>query len=326
MRVSADVMRARWWPLALGALSAAVLAVLVWMLLRLGTASSELEALRSRSSVQDATISQLSGGLSTTEAQLRAHGVTPSAPPPAQIVQGVAGPAGAQGPGPSDGQVRAAVDAYLAAHPPAPGAGASDTQVLDAVTVYLVAHPPAPGPPPSDDQVAAAVAAYMAAHPPPAGPARRPRCSRANRRHGPAARRVDVDRSRGHHLRLRPGLAEPGAALHVHGPPGRGAVSVCYGCGRACRVRPVAGCRPRVAHPGRDRSPRSRAVALARPVAAAQPGPAAVADRCAAGLGVGEPRRTQPPRAAVDRTAFFAPAVGLRTSGGGAFRVSGHMC
>jgi hypothetical protein len=118
---------------------------------------------------QDAQISALYGGLATTEQQLTAHGIKPSAPPPAQIIQGATGPAGPAGPGPSDQQVQAAVDVYLAANPPT--ANVSTDALTTVVDAYLTLHPPAAGPPPSNAQVATAVAAYMAVNPPPSGPA-----------------------------------------------------------------------------------------------------------------------------------------------------------
>jgi hypothetical protein len=152
--------RASAWVLAL----LAVL-VLVWMVTRLGAASSQLDAQRQQLGAQNAAIAQLAAGLGTTEQQLKEHGISPSAAPPGQILQGATGPAG---PGPSDAQVQVAVDGYLLAHPPSAVVPAA--QVEADVTAYLALHPPAPGPPPSDAQVAAAVAAYMSAHPAPSGP------------------------------------------------------------------------------------------------------------------------------------------------------------
>ncbi len=114
---------------------------------------------------QQTAIDRLSGGLETTRAQLEQHGIKPVAPPPQELVTGAAGP---PGPGPSDAQVAAAVDVYLAGHPPT--ASASTEQLTTVVAAYLTLHPPAPGAPASDAQVATAVSAYMAAHPAPSGP------------------------------------------------------------------------------------------------------------------------------------------------------------
>src|SRR5581483_6556741 len=63
-------------------------------------------------SAQQSTIDRVGSALGTVEDQLKAHGISPSAPPPAQLITGPPGP------GPSDAQVQAAVDVYLAAHPP----------------------------------------------------------------------------------------------------------------------------------------------------------------------------------------------------------------
>jgi hypothetical protein len=158
-------------PLLLGALALVVLGVLIFMLLVMAGLREQLHQQGMDSAAQQQTITNLSSGLTTTEKQLEEHGIKPSAPPPSNLVVGPPGPAGAAGPGPSDAQVQAAVDVYLAAHPPAAGASASDTQVLDAVTVYLVAHPPAPGQNATAAQISTAVAAYMAANPAPSGPA-----------------------------------------------------------------------------------------------------------------------------------------------------------
>ncbi len=169
MRPVSDVVRRRGLWTSVWLLAVLAVLVLVWMVTRLGAASDQLDAQRQQLGVQNTAIAQLAAGLGTTEQQLKAHGISPSAPPPASIIAqaGPPGPQGEQGPGPSDAQVQAAVDVYLGQHPPT---GTVPAEVVDAaVTVYLTQHPPAPGPPPSDAQVAAAVAAYMAANPAPSG-------------------------------------------------------------------------------------------------------------------------------------------------------------
>ncbi len=161
--------RGQWWDITRWLVGLAFAAVFVVALAWLGTASDQLDAQRQQIANQNAAIDKLSSGLATTEAQLTQHGITPAAPPPAQIVTGATGPAGPQGPGPSDAQVQTAVDVYLSAHPPT--ANVSADALTTVVTAYLTQHPPAAGPPPSDTQVSNAVATYMAAHPAPSGPA-----------------------------------------------------------------------------------------------------------------------------------------------------------
>lgn len=167
------------------AVGAIVVALLVFMLVELGVASRQLNGLRAQQSQQSKTVSDLATNLADAQSQLKQHGITPTQPPPAQIIAqagppGAQGPAGAQGPGPTDAQIAAAVAAYMSTHPAPPGAtgpGPSLDQITAAVTAYLKANPPAPGPTgatgpgPSDSQVADAVAVYMANHPAPAGPA-----------------------------------------------------------------------------------------------------------------------------------------------------------
>lgn len=138
------------------------------------------QRLQSQNASRDRAITALSGSLATTEQQLKAHGISPSAAPPAQVIQGATG---AQGPGPSDAQVQAAVDEYLAVHPPSGTVPAA--QVEADVTSYLALHPPAPGANASEAQVAAAVAAYMGVHPVPSGPAGSPGASGAAGGQGP---------------------------------------------------------------------------------------------------------------------------------------------
>lgn len=130
--------------------------------------------------------------------QAQDAGLTPVAPPPKKILDDpgvVAGPKGDQGepgpagPGPTDAQVRAAIDAYFRQHPVANGRPPTPTEIAAAVVNYLTAHPPSPGPVgpsgpagaegdrgdagpgPTAEQVAAAVEDYLTEHPPPSGPA-----------------------------------------------------------------------------------------------------------------------------------------------------------
>lgn len=160
------LLRTHGWRIAMGTVLFAGVVAVLFMLFQLGSASTQLESLRRQSDAQNAQIAALSGGLATTEQQLKAHGIAPSAAPPSQIIRGAAGP---QGPGPSDVQVQVAVATYLAAHPPAVNASAA--QVEDAVSAYLLLHPPTPGPGPTQAQIAAAVSSYLASNPPPSGPA-----------------------------------------------------------------------------------------------------------------------------------------------------------
>lgn len=166
---------------ALAAVTAvSVAAVIVFMLLLESHLADRMRqqttTTETRAAGQQTAIDRLATGLDSARTQLQQHGLTPSVPPPSEILRGLpgpAGPAGAQGPGPSDVQVQTAVDAYLAIHPPAAGANATDVQIITAVTTYLRAYPPPPGPPgpgPTDTQIAGAVAVYVSAHPPPAGP------------------------------------------------------------------------------------------------------------------------------------------------------------
>src|SRR6185503_4962722 len=126
---------------------------------------------------QQAQITALSGGLSTAEAQLSAHGITPIPKPPSVIVSEVAGPP------PSDSQVQSAVDSYLQAHPPT--ANVDPVQLAQVVDAYLVVNPPAGSPPPPTE-VAADVASYLQANPPPSGPAGEAGSPGADGQQGPA--------------------------------------------------------------------------------------------------------------------------------------------
>lgn len=87
-------------------------------------------------------------------------------PVPPTVVQGD------RGPGPTAGQIRDAVAAYMTAHPPPRGeAGRPPTpdEVAAALAQYMAAHPPEPGRPPTAAEIANAVATYFATNPPPRG-------------------------------------------------------------------------------------------------------------------------------------------------------------
>lgn len=156
-------------------------ALLVILMLLIYTITNVME-LRTSESQQAQKVTAFSSALAGAQAQLKQHGIQPSQPAPSQIIAqiGPAGPQGVQGPGPSDAQVQAAVQAYLAAHPIA-GQPPTDAQVAAVVAMYWAQHPPAAGPagptgvqgpPPSDKQIADAVAAWQTAHPvvAPSGP------------------------------------------------------------------------------------------------------------------------------------------------------------
>jgi hypothetical protein len=152
-------------------LAFAVVAVLAFLILKLGHASDQIAAQVEQGAARDRAVAALASGDSQLRAQVRSLGGTPNVPPPQVVVSAIPGAAGQQGPGPSDAQVATAVAAYLLAHP-VPGVPLS--QVESAVTAALAASPPPSGPPgpgPSDRQVADAVAAYLQANPPPSGPA-----------------------------------------------------------------------------------------------------------------------------------------------------------
>lgn len=138
--------------------AAAVL--MAFLILKLGRASDQIGSLNQADAARDRAIAALADAEASARAQIKSLGGTPGVPPPQVIISGAAG---AQGPGPSDAQVQAAVDLYLLAHPPSPLVPAALVEAD--VTAYLALHPPAP----SDAQVATAVAAFMAAHPAPNG-------------------------------------------------------------------------------------------------------------------------------------------------------------
>jgi hypothetical protein len=154
-------------------LGLAVLALVVFLLLLVGRASSRIDSLNSDSQSRDRAIGALASAEAQARDQIKALGGTPNVPPPAVIISAIPGATGQQGPGPSDAQITSAVAAYLEAHPVP---GVSGAQVAAGVASYLAASPapsgPA-GPGPSDQQIADAVAAYMSANPAPSGPAGR---------------------------------------------------------------------------------------------------------------------------------------------------------
>jgi hypothetical protein len=90
----------------------------------------------------------------------------------ADPVPGIPGPRGEQGApgrGPTPGEIKAAVDAWLAVNPPPPGRAPTTAEVAAAVTQYLTMNPPAPGRPPTSAEIADAVRVYLTANPPPRG-------------------------------------------------------------------------------------------------------------------------------------------------------------
>lgn len=90
--------------------------------------------------------------------QVKRLGGTPVVPAPA------AGPAGPQGPGPTQAQIDAAVAVQLAEHPPPAGQNATPAMVASAVADFLTVHPPQPGRPPTAEEIASAASAYIAEH------------------------------------------------------------------------------------------------------------------------------------------------------------------
>lgn len=170
-----DQRRRRTLYAAGGVFCAAVLGLVVFLILVLFQASGQIRDLNAASRTQQAQVDGLAGAVNSARAQIKGLGATPVVPAPSQILKtivasGPSGPAGAQGPGPSDAQVQAAVAAYLSAHPVP---GVSSQQVASAVDAYFAASPPPSGPQgpgPSQQQIADAVASYMAANPAPSGP------------------------------------------------------------------------------------------------------------------------------------------------------------
>lgn len=81
-----------------------------------------------------------------------------------QTQEGTPGKPGEPGPGPTQEQINAAVDAWFRTHPLPEGKSPTAEQVVTAVGEYLRANPPAPGRPPTPDEIAVATANYIALH------------------------------------------------------------------------------------------------------------------------------------------------------------------
>lgn len=69
-----------------------------YVVLQLVGLRQSLDSERRSQAADSAAIAQLSNALNTTRSQLQQHGVTPKVPPPTEIIQGLAGATGAQGP------------------------------------------------------------------------------------------------------------------------------------------------------------------------------------------------------------------------------------
>lgn len=123
-------------------------------------------------------ITALSSAYGDSQTQIEDLGGDPSGPPAEELLEDPEytpqpGPQGETGPGPSDDQVYAAVEAYFRLHPVEDGEDASPAMIAAAVINYLTEHPPAPGDPgpaPTADQILGAVGTYLAANPPASGP------------------------------------------------------------------------------------------------------------------------------------------------------------
>lgn len=77
--------------------------------------------------------------------------------------RGAEGPAGPPGPGPSDEQVYAAIEAYYLEHPDT--GEPSPAQMTAYIANYLADHPPGP----TNEQISAMLTEYLIAHPPAPG-------------------------------------------------------------------------------------------------------------------------------------------------------------
>jgi len=136
-------IRDHWWPSAIVLLVIGGMFAVALVFSRLVDASDQLDTLRNQSDTQGRAIDQLSSSLAVTEGQLEEHSISPSAPPPAQIIQGIAGPqgmpgiAGSQGPSGAAGPA-GSPGAVGPSGPPGPsGAAGADG---------LAGSPGAPGP------------------------------------------------------------------------------------------------------------------------------------------------------------------------------------
>jgi hypothetical protein len=162
-----------WLLLALGALTVAALIPLSILMTShanasqtsADTANSGLAAVKSQAAPLAGQVQAVCGEGGAAAAQLSSAGACAQASKVQQVV--VSGPPGASGPpgpGPSQGQIDTAVNAYLAVHPPAPGQNATAEQVATAVAAFLDLNPPTPGRPPTTAEVAAAVVNYCQAN------------------------------------------------------------------------------------------------------------------------------------------------------------------
>ena len=160
----------RFISVVIAVLGVSVVALFVWAVFQYAQARSD-DAIVGRltSQVRDLASAQDTAAVAAAKLadQLRTLGVTPVVSPPAPVT----GPAGPQGPGPSQAQIDDAVGRYLSEHPPSPGQNATAAQVAEAVGAYLSVNPPAPGRPPTAEEIAGAVATYCAGHGGCAGPA-----------------------------------------------------------------------------------------------------------------------------------------------------------
>lgn len=145
----------RWRLFVQGALVLFAVAVLVMvgLYLRLNSTTSflhgQVDALTSQQAAAARDAQQLA-------AQVRGLGATPVVSPPAAVP----GPAGPQGPGPSQAEIDDAVNGYFAQHPP----GATPAMIAVQVASYLTTNPPAPGRPPTQAEIATATSDYLSSH------------------------------------------------------------------------------------------------------------------------------------------------------------------
>ena len=96
----AALIRRHGWPVVVAVLVLLGFALLLVMLFTALDQRAQLNQVKAQSSADRDTINSLASGLTTTEQQLKAHGITPSAAPPAVIISaapGAPGAAGAQG-------------------------------------------------------------------------------------------------------------------------------------------------------------------------------------------------------------------------------------
>lgn len=173
----------RWWLAGIVALGVITIVTGVLTTLSAGQVEDEVEAVTGQRNVatieRDAAADQAaslaervvaacaSGGESAAQLvrvgacqqaeQVRAKPI----PVPGPIVENVRPP--------SADELRAIVDAYMAAHPPPKaeaGRSATPDEVAAAVAEHLTSNPPPSGRPPTAEEIADAVASYFAANPP----------------------------------------------------------------------------------------------------------------------------------------------------------------